>query len=738
MAVPGVALSLVAALLLPGAGASRSARAVARTSAAGTCADVLAGPGPAVEPMAAACGLAQAGLDGPAAEKVQEAIAADPRLALPTELARLVGLQHVRQLVAAENLGGARAALDCLLAGTAAAVPSAVAANCPPGSAGSLSGPPVDLAFLLDPYAEAEELLRLGRRDQAGESARETLAQYPGVPVPHRVRSALEADDAWYAAWPRRLRPVVDGTVTALELAAVSVLVAFVLAAVVLRLAGRRGRRVLEFVPGLGWFLHLRVSVPPAQVGDASNLNPPGLAVVAAARLASPGSDRPSIEVVRDSGVATGLIASLENVNAALAVVASAGSWLLPGRTVSLEQFLHPTSGGGVDRVTVSLRDPGGWHSGTTTLSLDEAEADAEGAAALELVERGAEWAAFTLDPRSATSQTFSSHAEFLEGVRQEQLGNAEKASPHYRRALDLDPANHAAALNLYGRSMGGASVIEPEKLRAVRRQIEAGADRKSAGRTVLPWSKPPYWDYRIWYRLRYLELVDALNSASAGPSEAPAPSGGGAGRVSLVPDTCQFLLAIEGARRSATRRCRIWSLARHTSNTSFYRRRIAHLRRLGQLLDTVQPSVMLLLAAAQLREGRYPSRVPAPSRERFSRQLAETVRGGDSDPSELVAAVLGHRNLPAQASYNLACYFSALAERLDADAREAAGPATEGENALDLSLDALRRAYQGMETPERARFVAWAPEDPSLRHLRTERSGQFSELVGSFSPQSA
>lgn len=738
MAVLGVALALVATTLLPAHASSID----------GTCANALAeSSGPAVELLTAACGLADAELDGPAAEKVEQAIVADPLVVLPAELARVMDLQRVRRLVAADNLGAARSALDCLLADADTTGRAATPTACPTGAAGTLSQAPADLAFLLDPYAEAERLLDLRRRDEAAESARATLSQYPRAPVPPRILGALKADNAWYAAWPRRLQPVVDGTVTALEFAAASALVVLVLAGLALRLAGRRGRRILEFVPGFGWFLHLRVSVPPAEVGDASNLNPAGLAVVAADRLASPGAETPSIEIVRDSSAATGVIASLGSVAPAVGVLTAAGGWLLPGRTVALETFLHPVAGtGGVDRITVSLKDPGGLHSGTATLSLDAAEVG--GAVGFALVERGADWAAFTLDPRSATSQNFSSHAEFLEGARLEQMGDAEKASPHYRRALDLDPANHAAALNLYGRPMGAGSVFELGKLTAVRRQIDAEADGKPIRRVGLPTSRPSYWDYPIWYRLRYLELVVGLNALSTHPPEVPHEPGAGAGGESLVPDICQFLLGIRTARRTAARRCRFWSLARRTSNTSFYRRRIAHLQRLGQLLDTIEPSVMLLLAAAQLREGRYPSRLPDPARERFSRELAKTVKGGDTDPSQLLAAVLGRHDLPAQASYNLACYLSALAEKLPADgeASDRVGPVgrdgqslgVENEEALDRSLDALRRAYQGMETAERGRLVAWAPEDPSLRHLRTERPREFGELLASFSPHTA
>ncbi|HEX8769548.1 MAG TPA: hypothetical protein VF711_02125, partial [Acidimicrobiales bacterium] len=727
------AVIIVGAFLVMTTGTQSSGATAAITQA--SCHQDAAAP--AESALAQACALAEAGLDDAAEERAQAAVTANPEVQLPIELVQLVELQRIRRLAAGDHLDAARTALYCLLPSRTRprAVPQAKQPACRAQPVALLSAVPLDLEILVNPYVESERLIELGRRDDARTAAKETLARFPGTPVPASVSSLLKQDNPWYVSWPRQVEPVFEGALTVLKFVALVVLVAFVVAALVLRGAGRRGRRALEFIPGLGWFLHLRVSVPPPQVGDAPHLNPSGLAAVAAARLASTGTDDPSIEIVRDSSTATGLVASLGDVSPLLAVLGGAGRWLLPGRTVTFEAYLHSSeSSGAVERITVNLNDPGGFYRGTTTLAVDMLET--EGSAAMALIERGADWVAFSLDPLSASSPVFASHAEFLEGVRQEQVGNPERALDHYRRALDMDPANHAAALNLYGRPMLDRSAFRLDKLASLRPQIDETGVRH--GRLRLSSHDPPNWDYPIWYQLRYVELVVGLNST---PVPGPAGASPRATRSPSLPSQiCQFLATLEQARRRATRRRRLWGVARRTSNTRFYRRRIAHLRRLGRLLETIEPSVVLLLAAALHREGKYPRRLPEATRVRFNRRVVGGLLAGTAEPGQLIASVLGARELPAQARYNLACYLSALAQTLALDAsrdgtvdNERSVLRIEADKALDLSLDSLRRGFQGMETADRGRLLGWAPKDPSLRHLRRERADQFNDVLSLF-----
>jgi len=94
---------------------------------------------------------------------------------------------------------------------------------------------------------------------------------------------------------------------------------------------------------------------------------------------------------------------------------------------------------------------------------------------------------------------------------------------------------------------------------------------------------------------------------------------------------------------------------------------------------------------------------------------ISESTSAGLSDA--LVRYVLELPAISYRVHYNLACYFSGLLGRED------------GETATE-ALRELDRALRGAPASERRALAAWAPNDPSLRALSTQRRAEFDELL--------
>jgi hypothetical protein len=130
-------------------------------------------------------------------------------------------------------------------------------------------------------------------------------------------------------------------------------------------------------------------------------------------------------------------------------------------------------------------------------------------------------------------------------------------------------------------------------------------------------------------------------------------------------------------------------------------------------LMDTVEPSTLILLAALNERRGvrRLEDRCV------LARYLED---GAPIHPRALIRYVRRNENLSYRAAYNLACYY--------------AGHAGDDDGYASDALERLAEAFRKAPLDEQTALGHWAYEDPSLAPLLRKHKREFDRVVRYYS----
>jgi tetratricopeptide (TPR) repeat protein len=350
---------------------------------------------------------------------------------------------------------------------------------------------------------------------------------------------------------------------------------------------------------------------------------------------------------------------------------------LLPTRDRQATGFIHETSPFGPGVSVWLERRTSGVLGGLTVWKSEYdfpppagGAAEADGSSCYLLAFPAAVWLRKQMDRhgrlRDLGTDSWQSYAAFGIGFDWQQLGNREKASEHYRKALAYDPDNRAALVNL----------AKLELLEATKQERKQGRERLkkvqklSSERTRSYWKTRSYHCDPFWYRASYSLAADHANHASHDRGE----------RDLWTKAACDLLRELERG--------------------IVHERRLGRTCRIGHFLRSVEAEACILLAGAlTIGRGRPPDAPP------YNRpQLLRALEKGQVDPARLVAYA-PNLEMGPRARYNLACYYVGIHKHEEA-------------------LQELQAALPALDTLTRK----LAASDDSLKDLRGDP--RFEKLV--------
>lgn len=423
--------------------------------------------------------------------------------------------------------------------------------------------------------------------------------------------------------------------------------------------------------------------------------------------------DQPYIDVFADNAALDNALAKAADVSerAKLAVALFALlNALVPRPRVKVEGALGPPDG--VASATFSLMT-GSRLSAAATLSVTAAGRKVTATDYVRIADVAAAWVQFEtgrwLGRRETCRTAGESFAALRDGIDWHLDGARRQAREAFLRAIQLDPRNWAARVNLAlsEARLGADYRFAIGTLRAAFRDHVEAESRESDGPS--PWEGPDA--YRIVYQL----AAQHVNAALCDPAGRDAQLDEADRVVAELLDKTAMYLGLHPHRstifrgttpRAARRRERAESLGRLVLSRRAEQRREQTKRMKRFLLESVIPCTMLVRASILvIREAK------ADAGE--SPAVARIRRRGDE--------------LSDRYHYALACYEARCAEAAAAEASAAAavGDASAEAAATTTSNQSIERAFEALQCAlaraDRERRVAmgrWARRDPSLRGL--------------------
>jgi tetratricopeptide (TPR) repeat protein len=322
---------------------------------------------------------------------------------------------------------------------------------------------------------------------------------------------------------------------------------------------------------------------------------------------------------------------------------------LVPTRDREVTGFIHESSPFGPGVSLWLERRSGGVRDGLTLWKSDYdfpppagGASDADGSSCYLLAFPAAVWLLKQMDRdgrlRDLGTDDWQSYAAFGIGSEWQQLGDHEKASAHYRKALAYDPENRAALVNLAKLELWKAAEkeeaaeTEGEQVRKdAEQERQQWRDRLKKVRKLSSRRTPSHHCDPFWYRASYILAADRANHASHDQLE----------RRLWRWAACELLLELErGIRDDDRRTCGI-----------------------AGFLRSVEAEVCVLLAGALTMGGAGPAGAANPYDRR---ELLNALQSRKVDAGRLVAYAQNLEMGP-RARYNLACYYAGIGKRDDA-----------------------------------------------------------------------
>jgi hypothetical protein len=342
-------------------------------------------------------------------------------------------------------------------------------------------------------------------------------------------------------------------------------------------------------------------------------------------------------------------------------------------------------------------------------------------------------------------TKDWHSYAYFRAGLECHEGGHVDQAQALYTRALERDPNNLAAVLNLavltarngvganggpqaanLERAIDRLAALKEHLARRQRLEYKPGSD--GASRLL---GRDP-----LWYQATYQLVSARLHRATA---------------ASLNRKPAEKELARawkEGLELTTALETTLDQLQRNPWPKH-------RARQLTDVLERVEDPSLVLLASVALERRAEPVQIPPTQGTTSRAALLSCLR--DADPNResaetedraneavaldeyIVETYLGREKRPTmsyRARYNLACYHSRRAASLAADSRRKSWKQRK-KLRRRRDQEAERALYELRFGIEAANLIVWAEQDPSLAWLRKQRGSEVNAILDSYGPRS-
>lgn len=610
-------------------------------------------------------------------------------------------------------------------AGTLSAAGAVLAADPDPGQAaceGRLAKLSAAYEAATDELLRAEELREAGDDSSARGAYAAALGMNTGLGAAETGLESLLGDESRadeVASW---LEGVPNSLETALKWG-IPLLVALLILAVLvwmglrtLAVASSRARRTLEFVGGHTGLSPLRkvaqpeLSVDVFEGGDSKEVGRAFSTLLTQALPLKTGKeaefpfDRVAVGSTEDQVAADEIGALAKDIPQAklLGIAMQYAARLFRRRTIKIKGHLIPAAGNRGVGIALSIEGNGMRSERRRTIWAEEFDPEPGGDGDvrwLRLVPAATVWARRQLRREMEAGEELSAEgwladALFQSGVQWQARSDIDRAEALYAGALEQDPGLLPALHNL-----AAVGIHKGRYTQAIERLDRLGRELRNP---------------KIATRWPTLPTAHLYTRTLALAYEAKSDENGGSmlNRARTTGETLVRTLATEIIERDPSRAQkspgqeeleRIHNPRNHTDAT------------LTELLDAEGPAVVLL-AGIVVRSKPDLANAAVDCGEHAPISRLDLSTRTSPEPCDLINRyLLTRKNLSRRTRYNLACYYTTLAELVG-------GPRVA--SCFKHALDALDLALEGGE------LIEWARLDPSLAPLRDQRKTEFDKVL--------